>query len=96
MGAATYWNQTNRAQVSLLLLTIMALSKKSHLSVAVTVAVHSTMLSNPHGSLHLCGVWLPVCLAAGGTDLANETEIHRLSMNDALVIGKALYKKGQT
>lgn len=90
MGAATYWNQSSRAQVSLPLLIVMAMSKKSHLSVAIAVVVHSTMLSNPHSSFHLCRASLPVCLAAGGTDLTQEPEIHRISTNDALVIGKAL------
>lgn len=72
------------------LLIVMARSKKSHLSVAIALVVHSTMLSNPHRSFHLCGASLPDCLAAGGTDLTQEPEIHRISTNDALVIGKAL------
>lgn len=34
---------------------------------------------------------MSICLAAGGTDLANEPDIHRISVNDALVIEKALH-----
>lgn len=78
MGAATYWNQINSAQVSLLLIT-----NHGHEQEIPPLCGHHCGLFT-QWCFHLGGAWLPVCLAAGGTDLANEPEIHRISMNDAL------------
>lgn len=89
-GSSHILASDDRAQVSLLLLTVMVMSKTLCSPWPITVAVHSTMLSGTHPSFQLCGAWLPGCLAAGGTDLTREPESHRISMNDALVIGKAL------
>lgn len=97
------WAQTHTGvrrtgvQVSLLLLTVKALSETPHLSGGHPCDSLFNKVVQPTQSSLLSPVWnlspwLPVCLAAGGTDLANEPETE--SLNDALVIEKVLLKKG--